>query len=141
MMRGAVLLALVVGLVAGGLYLSDFGRWHSPVTHDLFLAVAMGALGAIISVMTRMAGKGSFTTDYEVGRKIVRRLGSLRPFIGAIFAVAIYFAFAAKLIRLGTVPRTIYFYAFVSFLAGFSERWARLMLDTAGSGGGSGKKS
>jgi hypothetical protein len=88
-----------------------------------------------------MAGKGSFTTDYEVGRKIVRRLGSLRPFIGAIFAVAIYFAFAAKLIRLGTVPRTIYFYAFVSFLAGFSERWARLMLDTAGSGGGSGKKS
>ena len=132
MIRGALLLAIVIGLVAAGLYRSDFDRWHSPVTHDLFLAAAMGALGAIISVMTRMAGKGSFTTDYEVGRKIVRRLGSLRPFI---------FAFASKLIRLGTVPRTIYFYAFVSFLAGFSERWARLMLDSAGSSGSGNKKS
>jgi hypothetical protein len=136
MMRGAVLLAAVVALVAGALYATRFARWHSPVTHDLFIAVAMGALGAIISVMTRMAGKGSFTTDYEVGRKMVRRLGSLRPFIGAIFAIALYFAFQSKLILLGTVPRTIEFYACVSFLAGFSERWARLMLDSAGGAGG-----
>ena len=55
--------------------------------------------------------------SWTVVLSAVRRLGSLRPFIGAIFAVAIYFAFASKLIRLGTVPRTIYFYAFVSFLA------------------------
>jgi hypothetical protein len=92
----------------------------------------MGGVGAIISVMSRMAGKGAFSIDHEVGRKMVRRLGSLRPFIGATFAVAIYFGLQSKLFQFGTVARTIYFYAAVSFLAGFSERWARVMLDTAG---------
>jgi len=138
MMRGALLLAALVGLVAVGLYVADFAHWHSPVTHALFIATAMGGLGAIISVMSRMAGKGSFSADYEVGRKMVRRLGSLRPFIGAIFAVAIYFGLASRLIQIGTEKRTIYFYATVAFLAGFSERWATVMLDGAGITGGSG---
>jgi hypothetical protein len=132
MMRGAVALAFLIGLVGLVLYLAHFDRWHSSVTQALFLATGMGGVGAIISVMSRMAGKGAFSIDHEVGRKMVRRLGSLRPFIGATFAVAIYFGLQSKLFQFGTVARTIYFYAAVSFLAGFSERWARVMLDSAG---------
>jgi hypothetical protein len=140
MMRGAVLLALVIGLVAFVLELTRFDHWGSGVTQDLFLSAAMGGVGAIISVMSRMAGKGAFSIDHEVGRKMVRRLGSLRPFIGATFAVAIFFGLKSRLFTVGSVPKTIYFFAAVSFLAGFSERWARVMLDGATDGGGKDKE-
>jgi hypothetical protein len=132
MMRGAVLLALMIGVVALVLEMSRFDHWHSGVTQNLFLTAAMGGVGAIISVMSRMAGKGAFSTDHEVGRKMVRRLGSLRPFIGATFAVAIYFGLQSRLFQLGTVHKSIYFFGIVGFLAGFSERWARVMLSGAG---------
>ncbi len=132
MMRGGALLGGLVAVIALVLYATHFSRWHSPTTQALFLAAAMGGAGAIISVMSRMAGKGAFSVDHEVGRKMVRRLGSLRPFIGATFAVALYFGFASNLVQLGTEQKTIYFYAIVSFLAGFSERWARLMLHKTG---------
>jgi len=135
MLRGAGLLAGLVTAVALTLQLSSFSRWHSPTTQALFLTAAMGGAGAIISVMSRMAGKGAFSVDHEVGRKMVRRLGSLRPFIGATFAVAVYFGFASDLVQLGTEKKTIYFYAVVSFLSGFSERWARVMLDRTGASG------
>ena len=134
MMQGAFWLAVFVGLVTLVLYAAGFGHWGSPATQDILLAVGMGGVGAIISVMSRMAGKGAFAVDHEVGRKTVRRLGSFRPFIGATFAVALYFGFASNLVQLGTVEKTIYFYAIVSFLAGFSERWARVLLDSAGGG-------
>jgi len=136
MMRGAFLLAAVVAAVSGVLYAVHFGHWHAPATQALLISIAMGGVGAIISVMSRMAGKGAFSVDHEVGRKMVRRLGSLRPFIGATFAVAIYFGFASKLFQLGSQPQTIYFYAIVAFLAGFSERWAKVLLDSVGTGGG-----
>lgn len=133
MMRGGALLGGLIAVVALALYASHhFARWHSPTTQALFLTAAMGGAGAIISVMSRMGGKGAFSIDHEVGRKMVRRLGSLRPFIGATFAVALYFGFASDLIPLGANKRTISFYAIVAFLAGFSERWARLMLHKAG---------
>jgi hypothetical protein len=140
MMRGAFLLAGLVAAVLGVLYTAHFSHWHTPTTQELLVAIAMGGVGAIISVMSRMAGKGAFSVDHEVGRKMVRRLGSLRPFIGATFAVAIYFGFASKLFQLGAQPKTIYFYAIVSFLAGFSERWAKVLLDSVGTRSGSAAK-
>jgi len=134
MMRGGLVLAALMGLVALVLYATRFDRWGSPVTQELFLTTAMGGIGAIISVMSRMAGKGAFSIDHEVGRKMVRRLGSVRPFIGGTFAVVIYFGLTSSLFQFATVDKTIYYYAAVSFLAGFSERWARVMLDPAGTG-------
>jgi hypothetical protein len=132
MMRGAGLLAAIVAAVAGVLYLTSFDRWHSPTTQALFMVAAMGGVGAIISVMSRMAGKGAFSADHEVGRKMVRRLGSLRPFIGATFAVALYFGFSSGVVGLlNTTEKSLSFYAVIAFLSGFSERWARVMLDRA----------
>jgi hypothetical protein len=95
----------------------------------------MGAAGAIVSVMTRMASTNGFNLDFEVGRKSVRRLGSLRPWIGATLALAIYLALKSDLLEFGAVKKPgIYFYATVAFLAGFSERRAKVLLDGVGGG-------
>jgi hypothetical protein len=137
MMRGAVLLAAGSGLGALILWAADAIHPHQIPLEHLVVASSMGALGAVISVMSRMASAGRFQLDHEVGRKQLRRLGSFRPFIGAVFALVIYFALKSNLIRIGeladndTAPKTVYFYATIAFLAGFSERWAKVLLDGA----------
>src|SRR5439155_24313723 len=70
---------------------------------------------------------------YEVGRKAIRRIGSFRPVIGAIFAVVLYFALRGGLLQLKTASgnETTFFYATLAFLAGFSERRARIVLGSA----------
>jgi hypothetical protein len=68
---------------------------------------------------------------YEVGRKTTRRLAMARPFVGAAFAVVIYLLLRSGLVDVGGLTneqQTIYFYAAVGFLAGFSERWARVIV-------------
>ena len=138
MMYGAMALALLVGIVAGVLYLADFSHWHAPATQNILVVIGMGAVGAIVSVMSRMAGRGAFAVDFEVGRPTVRRLGSFRPFIGATFALALYFGLKSDLFQVGMTEETIYYFAIVAFLAGFSERWAKVLLDGAGSPSGTG---
>jgi hypothetical protein len=76
-----------------------------------------------------------------VGRPSLRRIGSFRPIIGAVFGVVVYFALKSDLITLKTSSgQTDYFYATIAFVAGFSERRARILLGGAermlgGSGG------
>ena len=129
--------ALAVLAVAGSLVYSLFGNLElmDPETQRFFVCYAMGAVGAIVSVMTRMSSgpTGAFELDYEVGRQALRRVGSFRPFIGAIFAVVLYFALRSQLIQLQTVPgaQTTYFYAALAFFAGFSERRAKILLGGA----------
>lgn len=132
MMFGAILLALIVGSVAGVLYLAGFEHWDAAATQAILVTIGMGAVGAIVSVMSRMAGRGAFSVDYEVGRKAVRRLGSFRPFIGATFGLALYFGLESDLFQIDMTDKTIYFYAIVGFLSGFSERWAKVLLDRGG---------
>ena len=60
--------------------------------------------------------------------KIERTALSVRPFIGATFAVAIYFGLSSGLLSIGSVEESLSFYAVVAFLAGFSERWAKGVL-------------
>lgn len=134
-------LPLAVGAMLGW-YADGFGIFdlHESRIQYLAVCVTMGALGAIVSVMTRMASAGSFNTDFEVGRKPVRRLGFLRPFIGATFALALYIAVKSNLLELGNVAKPgIYFFATVSFLAGFSERRAKVLLGNVAGGVGTGE--
>jgi hypothetical protein len=143
MALGAIFLGLPLVLsVLIGWYADGFGilDLHEPRIQYLTVCVTMGALGAIVSVMTRMASPGSFNTDFEVGRKPVRRLGLLRPFIGATFALALYVAVKSNLLELGNIADPgIYFFATVSFLAGFSERWAQVLLGNVAGGVGTGE--
>ena len=135
MIRGALVcaflaaLAVLVVVAFTGLGIHDKGV-------ETFLAVyAAGGVGAIISVLSRMASPrpDAFTLDFEVGRKAMRWLGAFRPLTGAIFALALYFALRSELL---TIPlpaddKAIYFYLVVGFTAGFSERWAKVMITTA----------
>ena len=135
MMVGVVALAVLA--VVGSAVYSLLGNFElkDPETQRFFVCYAMGAVGALVSVMTRMASgpTGAFELDYEVGRQALRRVGSFRPVIGAIFAVVLYFALRSQLIQLQTVPgaQTTYFYAALAFFAGFSERRAKILLGGA----------
>jgi hypothetical protein len=104
--------------------------WASPVA-----ALVAGALGAVVSVIQRI-NAGKFTLDYDVGRPYALFLGGVRPLIGGAFAIAISFAFTGGLLHLpiaateSSGDRRLALLV-VSFLAGFSERWAQDTLATA----------
>jgi hypothetical protein len=130
MMLGVVVDGGLALVLAGLLWATGWFR-HAYDMETFFICYVSGGLGAIISVLTRMSS-GNFHLDYEVGRPTIRRLGSFRPFIGAIFGIAVYF-----LIRSGLFPRihpptdqlkAFFFFAIFAFLAGFNERWTKVLL-------------
>jgi hypothetical protein len=142
MIEGALALAVVIG---GTFLVAWQAHWINPdlaQTKTLFVTVGMGAAGAILSVMTRMKRRDGWGLEWEVGRKSVRFLGSIRPWIGAMFAFALYLALKGQLVDLlpaidpnkkGQIQeKALYFYATVAFFAGFSERWAQVLLGNVG---------
>jgi hypothetical protein len=133
MMLGLAALAALA--VAGSAVYSIFGTFHlrDADTQLFFVCYTMGAVGALVSVMNRMAGGGNFVIDYEVGRPVLRRVGSFRPILGAIFAVVLYFSLRGGLIQIetGTSEHTGFFYGALAFVAGFSERRAKILMGGA----------
>jgi hypothetical protein len=132
MMIGVAALGLI-GLT-GALLLWWIGELdvHDPAIQNLFASYSLGAVGAVVSVLSRMTSgrKGQFFVDFEVGRPPIRRVGSFRPFLGAVFAVILYFALLGDLVQLGAESgnEPLAYYAVLSFFAGFSERWVRGVL-------------
>ena len=66
------------------------------------------------------------------GRPALRRLGSFRPIIGAIFAIVLYFSLRGGLIQVSAGDSnpsdpTAFFYGALAFAAGFSERRAKII--------------
>lgn len=135
MLWGTMWLALFAGLLMLGLWPIDSFHPDDPEAQGLFVSVAMGALGAIVSVMTRMAAKEGFSLDFEVGRKSVRHLGGLRPWIGGLLAGVVYLALQSDLVEIGQATQGLAFYATIAFVAGFSERRAKILLDGIALGG------
>jgi hypothetical protein len=130
MLRGAVLLALLGGIAGLLLWAAGAFQRDATTTWTILATIAAGGIGAAVSVLLRMA-KSSFSQDYEIGRKTTRRLAMARPFVGAAFAVMIFLLLKSDLVDIGgfgTKKQTIYFYAAIGFLAGFSERWARVII-------------
>lgn len=118
---GLVLLALllfIVGVVAWAI-------GYSPLDTDsvagAFGCAAAGALGACTSVSWKVLTFGELQVDLGASVLTVRGLGAVRPIVGAIFGVAAYFALKSGFIDLGA--DSFYYYAFISFVAGFSERF------------------
>jgi hypothetical protein len=118
---GMAAVAIVLSLVAA-IWLSI--QWATPLA-----ALIAGALGAVVSVVQRI-NNGKFALEYDVGSPYVFFLGGLRPLIGGTFAMAISFAFSGGLLHLpvaaseGTDNRRLALLV-LSFVAGFSERWAQ----------------
>jgi hypothetical protein len=135
MLVGIVLLAALGAGIMGVLGLFTDLNLHSPQTQNFFASYGAGAVGAIVSVMLRMRPdtRTGFSVDYEVGRGPLFWLGAFRPAIGAVFACVLYFALESDFVQLGTIAQqsTFYFYAFVGFLAGFSERFTHVIFGEA----------
>ncbi|MBA3746964.1 MAG: hypothetical protein H0W96_05655 [Solirubrobacterales bacterium] len=100
-----------------------------------------GAVGAVVSVIARV-NSGSFALDEDIARGYTLFLGSLRPWIGSIFGLLIYFSVTADIVQIFEVPQedtdAFYFFCVLAFAAGFSERWAQDTLTGGLSGRGRG---
>jgi hypothetical protein len=141
MMRGLFFLFLLAPALAWLFLATDV----PGVDETLFIACLIsGALGALMSVLMRM-NSGKFNVNHEIGREYLSNLGAARPFIGAIFALVLYFAFRGHLldqIRLPDTPEGEFAFFMVSgFLIGFSERFAKEMLAVSEQGVGVGASS
>jgi ABC-type branched-subunit amino acid transport system permease subunit len=110
------------------LLLSLTTQIHGVDNRDVLGSLTAGAAGAFVSVMARI-GSGQFRLDYDVGRRYPIFMGGLRPLIGAIFGLALYFAVTSSLLDVFKLPtndnQCFYFLLVIALLAGFSERWAR----------------
>jgi hypothetical protein len=134
--RGAMM-AYFVGMLAGVVVFSLLGVGVAILLSHVriigfniesFLTVFIaGAVGAIVSVMSRMSA-GDTWLEYETARSYLSLLGMFRPLIGAIFGVALYFGIESGVLQFIKPPTdnhaVFFFFAFIAFLAGFSERWA-----------------
>lgn len=99
-----------------------------------YVTILAGAMGAIVSVLMRVT-KNTFVVDADLGRPSLRRLGSFRPVIGAVSGLFVYLAFRSGVLTVQPAAQDAdaahYFFALLAFLAGFSERFAKDVLDAA----------
>ncbi|HET9324033.1 MAG TPA: hypothetical protein VFO03_09155 [Gaiellaceae bacterium] len=130
-----VLASGVIGLGLAGVVRAA-GWFDDPNIQDaqtFFVCYVSGTIGAFISVLMRMSSN-SFRVDYEVGRSTIRRLGSFRPFIGAVFGVALYFIVLSGILNIqlpDTEIKAFFFLGTLAFLAGFNERWTNVIFGKA----------
>jgi hypothetical protein len=133
MLVGLLFVAALGALVAGVIELFANLDLNADSTRKFYACFGAGAVGAMVSVMTRMRQEGGVTLDYEVGGALIVMLGAFRPVLGAIFGVLAYFALASGF--LGITPPSpstaFFFYAVFAFAAGFSERFAHVILGSA----------
>jgi hypothetical protein len=133
MLVGLVFVAGLGALVAGVIDLFADLDLTADSTRKFYACFGAGAVGAMVSVMTRMRQEDGVTLDYEVGAGLIVMLGAFRPVLGAIFGVLAYFALASNF--LGVKPPStdtaFFFYALIAFAAGFSERFAHVILGAA----------
>lgn len=111
--------------------------WVWRFQTSIWLAIFMsGGLGATVSVMSRISA-GQLVLDYEADKRTLRLLGVVRPVLGAVFAVIIVILLKSELVPnfvAANVDQNIPTLLVVGFLAGFSERFAPDLLDTAQGG-------
>jgi hypothetical protein len=131
MLMGLVPVSLLIVLL--GFVLGLTGLWGEPA-ELLVLSAGAGTIGALVSAVSRMGSPetGKFNVDFELGRPLIRRLGLYRPFVGAIFGIALFFLLQSGIAHVSlSDSQRLYYYGFAAFLAGFSERFATVTFGTA----------
>ena len=138
MLIGGFLMAALAGLVI--LFLTAFNvlEWGHAL-QTLVVAYTLGSVGAFVSVLQRMSGE-KFRVHYDLGKRNLYMLGSFRPVLGAVFGVFTFLVFASGVLQ--TEPPTgdkgFYYYGALAFVAGFSERFTRVLIkETSAAAGAS----
>jgi hypothetical protein len=100
------------------------------VPGELALTFMAGAVGALVSVLQRLTS-GRLSVVHEDGKWTLHVLGFVRPFLGGLFGMALYAFLKADIVTGIEVPDADdpYLLAALGFLAGFSERFAKDVLD------------
>jgi hypothetical protein len=133
MLLGLVFVA-VLGVLSAA-FIELFGELDlgSASARNFYACFGAGALGAMVSVMTRMRQEHGLKLDYEVGPALIVMLGAFRPVLGAIFGTVAYFALESGFLKLTPPePRQVFFYyPLFAFFAGFSERFAHVVFGDA----------
>ena len=127
-LRGVLLSALTVPLVAWILSLAV-----GKDAEAALWAMAAGAVGATASVLNRVT-KDRLRLDYEAGTARLHILGAVRPVLGGISGLVLYFAVEGGILPLnpGVEFSRFALLTVLSFAAGFSERFAEDMLAYVG---------
>jgi hypothetical protein len=126
-----VLFAVLFGI---GFYIFGVLSFYDEGVRTFFACMMAGAIGAIVSVVIRMSGRGKgpeFTIDHELGSAGVMELGALRPLIGAVFGIVLALLVQTFLVPVDEQELSLELFVVLAFLAGFSERWARIVLQGA----------
>ena len=132
MVQGLAVLVLLTALAVGLTRLVDGLDGGSPHWGEIQLfviSVMAGALGALLSVLSRMASlTGKFVLDHELGRKNVRWIGIYRPFVGGIFGMATFLLLASGILQTESpgADRDFAYYGILALFSGFFERFTKL---------------
>jgi hypothetical protein len=108
-------------------------RWLHPLGVTIsYLRVVLGggALGALLSVLVRTTSaqlSKSLQVDTQAGTPLIVSAGAFRPIVGALLALTVYVLIEAGLIpiKIPPEPQDLWFVSAISFLAGFTERFAQ----------------
>jgi len=95
------------------------------------IASLFGCFGGVVSLLTRLH---EFENLKGKSRTFLRALGGTQPIVGGIFACVVGAFFSAKIIAIsvgGASDLSTWFYVVIGFLAGFSERFTRNILNVA----------
>jgi hypothetical protein len=125
---GFVLLFIAALITTGVLAIFGVLDDNPKLLREFYASAAAGALGAVVSVMLRMSGRGDFSVDHELGRWEIVLVGAYRPVIGSVCGVVAYFLVRTPFIPIDQNDLDLPLFVTVAFLAGFSERWMRTML-------------
>ena len=118
---GVGILGLILILLSGMFYFYGLNEPGNDLQFRVAAGCAMaGGLGACASVSWRVVSFARVRVDTGATVQTLRRVGSIRPLVGAIFGLAAYFALQSGFIDAG--HQNFYFFAFFAFVAGFSER-------------------
>lgn len=128
---GLVLLFASALISAGVLGVFGALDLESDAVREFYAAAAAGGIGAVISALMRMSGRGDFAIDHELARREVVLVGAYRPLIGAVSGIAVYFLLLTPLLPIEEDALTLPLFVVAAFLAGFSERWTRMVLSGA----------
>ncbi|MFZ3019840.1 MAG: hypothetical protein WA056_15440 [Gallionella sp.] len=120
---GVLLYFVIPLLVLSSVWLKDFRTIFGIEVEMLGLVAFSGALGSIVSIMVRLH---QFADAKSSDHAIEFFTGLFKPIVGSAFALFIFVVLSSGLIPIAIqTEKALYFFAALSFVAGFSERFAQ----------------